>query len=454
MPTEDVLVKRVMPHSIEAEQSVIGSMLYSQDAIGIAAEMLKKEDFYQHQYGVLFDTILELYQAGKATDIVTIQNALKTKDVPPEVYSLDFLKDLLNSVFTAANIRSYAQIVADKALLRRAIRTLESLTDECYLEKQDANAIMEQTEKEVFDLLEKRTDSIYEPIEQTVIRVVNNIQEAAQTQGGITGIPTGFKYLDEMTSGLQNSDLILIAGRPSMGKTAFALNLADNIASKKGYVTAIFELEMSREQMVNRLLAMESHLDSQKLRKGDLNDMEWEELVAGSSIVAKSKLIIDDTPGISVAELRSRCRKYKLEHGLQLVIVDYLQLMSGSGRRGNDNRQQEISEISRGLKSLARELNVPISALSQLSRAPEQRQDHRPMLADLRESGAIEQDADMVMFIYRDEVYDKDTPKKGVAEIIIAKQRNGPIGTVELAWIANLTKFSNLEYRRQEFSES
>ena len=453
MPTEDVLVKRVMPHSIEAEQSVIGSMLYSQDAIGTAAELLTKEDFYQHQYGVLFDTILELYQDGKATDIVTIQNALKTKDVPPEVYGIDFLKDLLNSVFTAANVRSYAQIVAEKAMLRRTIRTLEGLVEECYLEKQDTNAIMEETEKEVFNLLEKRTDSAYEPIEQTVIRVVNNIQEASKTKGGITGIPTGFTHLDDMTSGLQNSDLILIAGRPSMGKTAFALNLVDNIAAKKGFVTAFFELEMSREQMVNRMLAMESHLDSQKLRKGDLNDMEWEELIAGSSIVARSKLIIDDTPGITVAELRSRCRKYKLEHGLQLVVIDYLQLMAGSGRRGSENRQQEISEISRGLKALARELNVPVVALSQLSRAPEQRTDHRPMLADLRESGAIEQDADVVMFIYRDEVYDKDTPKKGIAEINIAKQRNGPIGTVELAWIANLTKFSNLEYRRQESSE-
>ena len=442
-----------MPHSIEAEQSVIGSMLYSQDAIGTAAELLTKEDFYQHQYGVLFDTILELYQDGKATDIVTIQNALKTKDVPPEVYGIDFLKDLLNSVFTAANVRSYAQIVAEKAMLRRTIRTLEGLVEECYLEKQDTNAIMEETEKEVFNLLEKRTDSAYEPIEQTVIRVVNNIQEASKTKGGITGIPTGFTHLDDMTSGLQNSDLILIAGRPSMGKTAFALNLVDNIAAKKGFVTAFFELEMSREQMVNRMLAMESHLDSQKLRKGDLNDMEWEELIAGSSIVARSKLIIDDTPGITVAELRSRCRKYKLEHGLQLVVIDYLQLMAGSGRRGSENRQQEISEISRGLKALARELNVPVVALSQLSRAPEQRTDHRPMLADLRESGAIEQDADVVMFIYRDEVYDKDTPKKGIAEINIAKQRNGPIGTVELAWIANLTKFSNLEYRRQESSE-
>ncbi|MBQ9910700.1 MAG: replicative DNA helicase [Lachnospiraceae bacterium] len=453
MPTEDVLVKRVMPHSIEAEQSVIGSMLYSQDAIGTAVEILNRDDFYQHSYGVLFETIVDLYQAGKATDIVTLQNALKTKDVPPEVYSLDFLKDLLNSVFTAANIRSYAQIVADKSMLRKTIRTLEDLTNECYLEKQDASAIMEQTEKEVFSLLEKRTDSTSEPIEQTVIRVVGSIQEAAKSGGGITGIPTGFKYLDEMTSGLQKSDLILIAGRPSMGKTAFALNLADYIATKKGIVTAMFELEMSREQMVRRLLAMESHLDSQKLQKGNLNELEWDELIAGSGAVAQSKLIIDDTPGITVAELRSRCRKYKLEHGLELVVVDYLQLMAGSGRRGNDNRQQEISEISRGLKSLARELNVPVIALSQLSRAPEQRTDHRPMLADLRESGAIEQDADVVMFIYRDEVYDKDTPKKGVAEIIIAKQRNGPIGTVELAWVPNLTKFSNLEYRRQESGE-
>ena len=443
---EEALVKRVLPHSIEAEQSVIGSMLYSQDAIAAAAEMLKGDDFYQHQYGVIFNTIMELYQAGKTADIVTLQDALKTKDVPPEVYGLDFLKDLLNSVFTAANIRSYAKIVAEKAQLRRMIKTMEGLSNDCYLEKENTDTLMEQTEKAIFDLLEKREDSKSEPIGDIVLRVIERIEEAAKNGGAVTGLETGFTDLDRMTAGLQPSDLILIAGRPSMGKTAFALNIADHFAVKKNYVTAVFELEMSREQLVNRILAMESHVDSSKLRTGQLTDLEWDDVVAGSSIIAGSKLIIDDTPGITVAELRSRCRKYKLEYGLQAVVIDYLQLMSGSGGRSSESRQQEISEISRALKALARELNVPVIALSQLSRACELRTDHRPMLSDLRESGAIEQDADVVMFIYRDEVYNADSPKKGISEIIVAKQRNGAIGTVELAWIANLTKFSNIEY--------
>jgi len=447
---EDVLVKRVMPHSIEAEQSVIGSMLYSSDAIGTAAEMLKGEDFYQHQYGVLFDTIMELYQQGKPADIVTLQDALKRKDVAPEVYSLDFLKTLLNSVFTAANIKTYAKIVADKAKLRRMIRTMEGLTNDCYLGKDNADELMNQTEKSVFDLLEKRTDSTYEPVNQIVLRVIEQIQEAAENGGAVTGIPTGFTDLDRLTSGLHNSELIIVAGRPAMGKTAFALNLADNFCVKNNYVTAIFEMEMGREQLVSRILAMESHVDSQKLRTGQLDDMEWDELVSGSAVVANSKLIIDDTPGISITELRSRLRKYKVEYGIQVVILDYLQLMSGSGSRGSENRQQEISEISRSLKVLAREINVPIIALAQLSRAPEARTDHRPMLSDLRESGTIEQDADIVMFLYRDEVYNQDTEKKGVCEVIIAKQRSGPIGTVELAWIPSLTKFSNLERSRYQ----
>ncbi|MBO7365007.1 MAG: replicative DNA helicase [Lachnospiraceae bacterium] len=449
---DEVLVKRILPHSLEAEQSVIGSMLYAQDAVGTAAELLRPEDFYQRQYGLLFETLLELYQAGKPTDIVTLQNALRGKDVPPEICSLDFLRDLLNTVFTSANIRTYAEIVAEKAVLRRMITTMEELVNECYMGKEEAEVLMNRVEKAIFDLLEKRKDSAYEPIQSVVLRVIDRIEEASRNGGAVTGLQTGFTELDRMTSGLQNSDLILIAGRPAMGKTAFALNIADHFTVKKGYTTALFELEMSREQLVTRMLAMESHVDSQKLRTGQLSNFEWDELIEGSAMLSGAKLIIDDTPGITPAELRSRCRKYKLEHGLQCVIIDYLQLMSGSGR-GNENRQAEISEISRSLKGLARELNVPVIALSQLSRAPEQRQDHRPVLSDLRESGAIEQDADIVMFIYRDEVYNEDSPKKGVAEIIIAKQRNGPIGTVELGWQPNLTRFTNLEYARRNNEE-
>lgn len=444
---DDTFVKRVLPHSIEAEQSVIGSMLYSTDAIQTASEMLTGEDFYQHQYGVLFDTMTELWEGGRPTDIVTLQDALKTKDVAPEVYSLDFLKDLLNASFISANIRSYAQIVADKAMLRRMIRTLEDITNSCYLGKEKTEEIMSDTEKKVFDLLETR-DAVggTESVDNTVLRVIEKIEEAAKNGGAVTGIPTGFTDLDYRLSGLQRSDLVLIAARPSMGKTALALNFVDNFAIRQNIPAAIFSLEMSREQLVNRLLAMESHVDSQKLRTGQLTDMEWDDIVAGSAMIAGATIVIDDTPGISVNELRTRCRKYKLEYGIQVVVIDYLQLMSGNGR--GENRQQEISDISRSLKAIARELNVPVIALSQLSRACEARSDHRPMLSDLRDSGAIEQDADVVMFLYRDEVYNPASPDKDVAEIIVAKQRNGPIGTVKLAWIPALTKFANLEYRK------
>ena len=305
---------------------------------------------------------------------------------------------------------------------------------------------MSDTEKKIFDLLESReAGGGAESVDATVLRVIERIEEAAKNGGAVTGIPTGFTDLDYRLSGLQRSDLVLIAARPSMGKTALALNFVDNFAIRQNIPAAIFSLEMSREQLVNRLLAMESHVDSQKLRTGQLTDLEWDDIVAGSAMSAGSKIVIDDTPGISVGELRTRCRKYKLEYDIQVVVIDYLQLMSGSGR--TENRQQEISDISRSLKAIAREPHVTIIALSQLSRACEARSDHRPMLSDLRDSGAIEQDADVVMFLYRDEVYNPASPDKDVAEIIVAKQRNGPIGTVKLAWIPALTKFAKLEYR-------
>ncbi len=450
MANEDSLVRRVPPHSIEAEQSVIGSMLYSQDAIAAAAEMLKGEDFYQHQYGVIFDAIMELYQSGRPTDLVTLQDVLKTKDVAPEVYSIDTLRDLLNAVFTSANIRSYAKIVADKAYMRRMIKMMEGATNDLYLEKEDADALSEKVEKGVFEMIEKRGTGQSEDIRSVVLRTLQIIEDAAKNGTGITGIPTGFKRLDTVLSGLQPSDLILLAGRPSMGKTAFVLNLAHNFAVRNKYPTAVFELEMSKEQLVLRLAAMESQVDSQKLRTGQLSDGEWSDVIDGLAKIADASLFIEDAGGVSVADIRSKCRRYKLEKNLKVVIIDYLQLMSGSGSRAAENRTLEISEMTRSLKALARELNVPIILLSQLSRAPEQRTDHRPMLADLRESGAIEQDADVVMFIYRDEVYNNDTEKKGIAEIIIAKQRNGPTDTVELAWRANLQKFSNIEYQKYE----
>ncbi len=443
---EESLVKRILPHSAEAEQSVLGAMLYSEDAINTAMEILEADDFYNHQNGMIYRAIMDLYREGKPTDIVNVQDRLRhMQDVPPEVSSLDFLKNLLNSVFTAANVGSYARIVSEKAVLRRLIRAADGIADSCYLEKEPAQKIMEQTEKTVFDLLERRQSNRIEPVDQIVLRVIDKIEEASKNGGQPTGIPTGFTDLDRMTNGMQPSDLILFAGRPSMGKTAFVLNLADHFAVRVGVPTVIFEMEMSRDQLVNRMLSMESHVDSNKLRTGDLSELEWDDLVAGSQIVAGSRLIIDDTPGISLPELRSRARKYKLEYGIGVIIVDYLQLMSGSGRN-SESRQQEVSEISRGLKAIARELDVPLIACSQLSRAPEQRADHRPVLADLRESGAIEQDADLVMFIYRDEVYNQDSDQKGTAEIILAKQRNGAIGTVRLKWIAEQTRFANLEH--------
>ena len=441
---DETIIKRVMPNSLEAEQSVIGSMIMDKDAIISANEILIEDDFYHKQYGILFQSMIELYNDGKPVDLVTLQNRLKEKDVPKEVQSLEFVRDLVTSVPTSANIKYYANIVKDMAMKRKLIKVMEEIENECYAGKESLDSIMDKTEHDVFALTSSRQTGDYVPIRQVVMNALEKIEKASQQQGTVTGIPTGFIDLDYRTAGLQPSDLILVAARPSMGKTAFVLNLAQHVAFHENMCTAIFSLEMSKEQLVNRLFSLESRVDAQALRTGNLSDADWEQLVEGAGIIGDSELIIDDTPGISISEMRSKCRKYKLEHDLKLIIIDYLQLMSGSGR-GSESRQQEISDISRSLKALARELSVPVIALSQLSRAVEQRPDHRPMLSDLRESGAIEQDADVVLFIYRDDYYNKDTELKGISEIIIAKQRNGPIGTVNLAWLPQYTKFANLE---------
>ena len=445
---EEALIKRVMPHSIEAEQSVVGAMLMDKDAILTAAEIVSGQDFYQTAYGVIFDSMVELFNEGKPVDLVTLQERLKEKDVPPEIASLEFVRDLVSAVPTSANVKYYAQIVADKSMLRKLIKLNDEISNTCYAGKESLEAILETTEKSMFQLLQQRNTGEYVPIRQVVLNALDRIEKASKSKGTVTGIPTGFIDLDYKLSGLQPSDLILVAARPSMGKTAFVLNIAQYVAFKKDRATAIFSLEMSKEQLVNRLFSLESQVDAQALRTGNMKDSDWEKLIEGAGIIGKSKLIIDDTPGISVSELRSKFRKYKLEHGLDLIIIDYLQLMTGSVGKRSESRQQEISEISRSLKGLARELNVPVIALSQLSRAVESRPDKRPMLSDLRESGAIEQDADVVMFIYRDEYYNKDSEYKKQAEIIIAKQRNGPVGTVHLAWLGEYTKFANLS--RQE----
>ena len=427
---EEALIKRIMPNSLEAEQSVVGSMIMSKDAIVTASEMLLKEDFYHQQYGIIFETMVELFTEGQPVDLVTLQNRLKEKDVPQEIQSLDFVRTLVTSVPTSANIKYYANIVKENAIKRKLIHVTEDIENECYAGKESLESVLDKTEHDVFELLSTRQTGDYVPIRTVVMNALEKIEKAAQQEGTVTGIPTGFIDLDYRTAGLQPSDLVLVAARPSMGKTAFVLNIAQHVAFHAHLCTAIFSLEMSKEQLVNRLFSLESKVDAQ---------------VEGAGIIGDSELIIDDTPGISISELRSKCRKYKLEHDLKLVIIDYLQLMTGSGR-GSESRQQEISDISRSLKALARELSVPVVALSQLSRAVEQRPDHRPMLSDLRESGAIEQDADVVMFIYRDDYYNKDTELKGISEIIIAKQRNGPIGTVNLAWLPEYTKFANLEH--------
>ena len=422
---EEALIKRVMPHSIEAEQSVVGAMLMDKDAILTASEIISGQDFYQTSYGVIFDSMVELFNEGKPVDLITLQARLKEKDVPPEIASLEFVRDLVTAVPTSANVKYYAEIVYEKAMMRKLIKINDEISNTCYVGKESLPAVLEYTEKAVFDLLQKRNTGDEVPIKQVVLNALDRIEKASKSKGTVTGIPTGFIDLDYKLSGLQPSDLILVAARPSMGKTAFVLNIAQYVAFKKDKGVAVFSLEMSKEQLVNRLFSLESQVDAQALRTGNLKDSDWEKLIEGAGIIGKSELVIDDTPGISVSELRSKCRKYKLEHDIQLIIIDYLQL-----------------------KALARELNVPVIALSQLSRAVESRPDKRPMLSDLRESGAIEQDADVVMFIYRDEYYNKDSEYKKQAEIIIAKQRNGPVGTVNLAWLGEYTKFANLS--RQE----
>lgn len=443
---DEAFIKKVQPNNIEAEKSVIGSMIMDRDAIVEASDLLTRADFYQAQYGILFEAMVELYQEGKPVDLVTLQNKLREKDVPETLMSLDFIRDLVDSVPTSANAAQYAYIVRDKATLRRLIKVTEEIATDCYLSKEDTEVILEKTEKSIFHLLQSHSGSQdFVPIREVVLNSLDAIEEAAKNKGAVTGIPTGFLDLDYKLTGLHPSELILVAARPAMGKTAFVLNIAQHVAFRHDYHVAVFSLEMSKEQLVTRLMAMESMVDSQLIRTGNLKDTEWEKLMESAGVIGNSNLIIDDTPGISIAELRSKCRRYKQSLGLDLIIIDYLQLMSGSSRRSNESRQQEISEISRSLKALAREIDVPVIALSQLSRAVEARQDHRPMLSDLRESGAIEQDADVVMFLYRDEYYNPDTEKKNLAEVIVAKQRNGATGTIELVWLGQYTKFANKE---------
>ena len=440
----DEQITRVMPFDAEAEMSVIGSMLMDEKAIGDAMEYVTANDFYMKQYGLMFQAIVELDQAGMAADPVTVQSKLREKNLPPETYSSEALAAIIAQVPTSVNVVSYAKTVADYSLRRQLIRMSEGLAADGSQPELATDALLEKAESEAFHLSQSRMSSDFVSIQQVVRSAMHKLEDAARTRGNVTGIASGFTDLDNMTTGFQNSDFVLIAARPSMGKTALTLNIAENVAVRQHKHVAIFSLEMSREQLINRVLSMNSHVDSQKMRTGQLEEADWSNLIESADVISRSGLILDETPAITVAEMRSKCRRFKKDFGLDLVMIDYLQLMSGSGSRNSDSRQQEVSEISRSLKALARELNVPVICLSQLSRAVESRTDKRPMLSDLRESGAIEQDADVVMFIYRDDYYHPESADKGISEIIIAKQRNGPVGTVKLKWIPELTKFANL----------
>ena len=440
---ESKLITRLMPHSLDAEKSVIGSMLTSKDAIVEAAGMLQPEDFYGKQYGILFKAIVELDQKGKNVDLITLKEYVSSMDnVPESVSGMEFVREILESSYTASYVGQYCEFVKGKALMRKLITLNDEMSKSCYEGKESVETILEETEKRIFDLVQNRNTTDYIPISEVVLTAIDNIRALSRTKGTVTGVPSGFIDLDRMTAGFHGSELVLIAARPSMGKTAFVLNVADYVCFHANKSAVVFSLEMSKDQLVQRLLAQEAKIDAQHIRTGNLDEKEWMALMEGADTIAKSRLVIDDTPNITIGELRSKCRKYKHDIGIDIIIIDYLQLMSGGGK--TESRQQEISEISRALKGLARELDVPVIALSQLSRAVEKREDHRPVLSDLRESGAIEQDADVVMFLYRDDYYNHDTEKKDIAEVIIAKQRSGPIGTVELAWLREFTKFANL----------
>lgn len=435
------IFQNVPPHDDAAELAVLGAMFLDREAASLALEMLTGEDFYRPDHRQVFEAAEELYHSGVPIDMITVKNKLEEKQVFDQIGGLPFLANISTSVGSSANMRHYAAIVEEKSVLRRLIRMANNISQMSYEGKTDVNAIMDTAEKGIFDIMQNRHSDQFHHIRDIAVDSIEKIEDIYRSKGKLTGVPTGFVDFDQKTAGLQKSDLILLAARPSMGKTAFALNIIQNAAIRSNVPTAVFSLEMSREQLVNRMLCSEAMLDAQRLRTGELTDSDWADLIQAMGPLSQAPIYIDDTPGVTPMEVRSKCRRLKVEKGLGLIVIDYLQLMSGNSR--NDSRQQEISEISRSLKAIAREMEAPVIALSQLSRACEQRADHRPMLSDLRESGAIEQDADVVAFLYRDEYYFPDTEKKNQAELIIAKQRNGPTGTVDLTWMGQYTKFGN-----------
>ena len=441
---------KIPPHDLEAEQAILGSMLTDKDAVISAIEVIKADDFYREDNKAIFEAIEDIYNRGEPIDIITVKSELTANGKLAKVGGLEYLAVLPEKVPTTANAEQYINIVKEKSMLRNIIKTANEMITLGYSEEEEVDAIMDMAEKKVFDISKSRNQKGYIPIKDVLVETFAEIERLYNKKGVVTGIPTGFTELDYRTAGLHNSDLVLIAARPAMGKSAFAINIATYAALKSNVPVVVFNLEMSKEQVANRILCSEAMVDSQKVRTGKIEEDDWEKLASALGPISEAPIYIDDTPGISVSEIRAKCRKLKMEKNIGLIVIDYLQLVSASGKK-NSSREQEISEISRSLKILAKELNVPVIALSQLSRAPEQRkEDHRPMLSDLRESGAIEQDADIVMFLYRDDYYNENSEEKNIAEVIIAKHRGGSTGTVKLAWLGNYTKFANLERRYKE----
>ncbi|NHM33581.1 replicative DNA helicase [Neobacillus terrae] len=442
----ELLADRLPPQNIEAEQAVLGAIFLEPSALTMASEMLIPEDFYRAAHQKIFNAMLSLNDHGKAVDLITVTEELAASKLLEDTGGVSYLSELAGSVPTAANIEYYARIVGEKSLLRRLIRTATEIAQDGYTREDEVEALLSEAEKNIMEVAQRKNAGAFHNIKDVLVRTYDNIEQMHNRKGDITGIETGFRELDRMTAGFQRNDLIIVGARPSVGKTAFALNIAQNVAIKTGENVAIFSLEMGAEQLVMRILCAEGNIDAQRLRTGSLTDEDWAKLTMAMGSLSNAGIFIDDTPGVRISDIRSKCRRLKQEHGLGMILIDYLQLILGSGRSG-ENRQQEVSEISRSLKQLARELQVPVIALSQLSRGVEQRQDKRPMMSDIRESGSIEQDADIVAFLYRDDYYDKESENKNIIEIIIAKQRNGPTGTVQLAFVKEYNKFVNLENR-------
>ncbi|MCM3693997.1 replicative DNA helicase [Neobacillus niacini] len=442
----DLYADRLPPQNIEAEQAVLGAIFLEPSSLTVASEVLIPEDFYRAAHQKIFNAMLKLNDEGKVVDLVTVTEELAAAKLIEDTGGVSYLSELASSVPTAANIEYYARIVEEKSLLRRLIRTATEIASDGYSREDEVEALLSEAEKNILAVAQRKNAGSFHNIKDVLVRTYDNIEEMHNRVGDITGISTGFAELDRMTAGFQRNDLIIVGARPSVGKTAFALNIAANVATKTNENVAIFSLEMGAEQLVMRMLCSEGNIDAQRLRTGSLTDDDWGKLTMAMGSLSNSGIFIDDTPGVRISDIRSKCRRLQQEHGLGMILIDYLQLILGNGRSG-ENRQQEVSEISRSLKQLARELKVPVIALSQLSRGVEQRQDKRPMMSDIRESGSIEQDADIVAFLYRDDYYDKESENKNIIEIIIAKQRNGPTGTVSLAFVKEYNKFVNLETR-------